>query len=133
MRVEKEVEIVEVEKEKVVEVEKERIVEVEKPLSKETLRALWNHYHQFKVSANYGIGISPFMILFGCLFIITSVKNFSSSKILFLIIGIGYVILGITLFFVSIFYTKKKLKQIKKEIKEKTGKNADYWKYRDIK
>ena len=125
VRVEKEIEVVEVEKEK--------LVEVEKPLSKEMLKALLMSYREWYKATYSGIIMGPISFIAGLCFFIPSVLhlNLNNSLIVTLLIGILFIILGIVAPCVGMFYSRKRLIKIKHEIELKTGKKVDFWGYKD--
>ncbi|MDE5601144.1 MAG: helix-turn-helix domain-containing protein, partial [Clostridia bacterium] len=83
VRVEKEVEIVEVEKEK--------IVEVEKQLTKDMLTAILVQYQRWSFTAYGWVVFSPFLFAAGIVMLVLALPNFSNALIAPLIVGIMFI------------------------------------------
>ena len=123
VRIEKEIEVVEVEKEKIVEVEKE--------VTQERLTALWVNYKRWYFSAYGWVVFSPFLFAVGIFMLSLALPNFSNALIAPLIVGIMFILLGIAYICIGVFYSRKKIKKIKEDIYLKTGKEVSFWGYKD--
>ena len=123
VRVEKEVEIVEVEKEKV--------VEVEKQLTKDMLTAILVQYKRWYFTAYGWVVFSPLFFAVGIVMFVLALPNFSNELIAPLIVGIMFILLGIGHICIGVFYGRKKIKIIKEEIHQKTCKEISFWGFKD--
>lgn len=107
-------------------------VEVEKPISKETMKALYYHYKQWSTFTYGGPIVGVFYMLGGVVFLILANSRANDIQLIPLIVGIMFLIVGALVLSVSVFYGRKKVKQIKDEIKQKTGKDAESLKLKKI-
>lgn len=116
----------EIEKEvEIIEVEKEKIVEVEKPLTKGMIHSLLLNYQRRFMSSYGWICMSPIFIILGCIMIALYFKfDFVLG------IGIIWIIFGIIILCFGV-YRRKKCDELKKEIEEKTGRSVGLFGYKN--